>query len=117
MTPGVLDMRERQGSRIYRTITYKVDGTGVDMTGYTVRMKVKDNRTGSTILTLTVGSGIEWVTQASGIFRLHVSAVTMAALTPTDFGVYDLEVVPGGTEAEAFALLAGKFIVDGEVTT
>lgn len=87
--------------------------TPIDLTGYAVRMQVRESITSPTpLLSLTVGSGIT-VDAAEGEIRLAVADDVTAAWT-WRYGVYDLEIEsPGG---DTTRLLRGEVEVSAEVT-
>lgn len=102
-----------QGETWTRTLTWKVDGTAVDLTGYTARMQVRQKVTSAdTLLSLTSASGIT-LGGSAGTITLSVSAVDTAAMTWRE-GVYDLELVSGG--GEVTRLIEGRITVSPEVT-
>lgn len=87
--------------------------TPLDLTGYDVRMQVRESITSpSPLLSLTIGSGIT-VDAAEGEIRLAV-ADTVTAAWAWRYGVYDLEIEsPGG---DTTRLLKGEVEVSAEVT-
>ena len=103
-------LEARQGSRFQKTVTVPYT-----LTGYTVRMQVREAPGSKLLLDLTIGDGLTWSNQAGGVFLIDISAVDLAA-TPVGVWVYDLELVPAGVEANAYALFGGKFTVAAEVT-
>ena len=71
------------------------DGSPADLTGYTVKMQIRDSRKsrGTPALQLTEGSGLT-VTHAAGRIDIKITgAQTTALLAGEDSGVHDLEVV------------------------
>lgn len=111
--PVELDLTVYQGASWDRTITWKIDGTAVNLTGYTARMQVRRTvDADATLIALTSGSGIT-ITAGTGTIALAMTAAQTAALPPGTW-VYDLEVVSGG--GEVTRLMMGALIVDPEVT-
>lgn len=105
-----VNLEARQGSRFQKTVTVPYT-----LTGYTVRMQVRRTPDSDLLLDLSVGSGLAWVNQAGGVFLIDISAVDLAA-APVGVWVYDLELVPAGVEANAYALFGGRFTIAAEVT-
>lgn len=116
---GALRIDTRQGSRFRRTITATSSDAPVNLTGYGIRMQVRRRADDSTaLLSIALGDGITSASPSSGVFVIDVDAVTMSDVpaSPPRGWRYDLELVPAGDEEQAFALLAGAFVVEGEVT-
>ena len=113
METGIYNLTGRQGSTFNLDFTIDTDGTAWNLAGYTAAMQVRKATTSSTaLLSLTEGSGITFV-EATGSVAVSVSASTMSSL-PAGTWVYDLELTaPNGT---VYALLAGKFTINAEVT-
>lgn len=102
-----------QGETWTRTLTWKISGALVDLTGYTARMQVRRKVTSdSTLLSLTSGSGIT-LGGSAGTITLSVSATDTAAMTWRE-GKYDLELV--ASDGTVTRLLEGRITVDPEVT-
>lgn len=111
--PGTLDFTCPQGTTFERTLTYKADGTPVNLSGYSARMQVRLNyQSASPVLSLASGSGIT-ISGSAGTIALLVSASTTSAMSPSTY-VYDLEIQSGGGEVSR--LIEGRFIVTPEVT-
>jgi hypothetical protein len=119
-TAAELDLTARQGSYFSKEID--IGALPVDLTasGTIIRMQIRDKKTSADPeLTISTGADGRITVGGTATFTIYVSAVDMATIgTPgKDFtGFYDLEIVPQGVEAGAFALLAGAFTVAGEVT-
>lgn len=117
---GTVNFRGRQGSRFRRTITVASAGDPIDLTGYGVRMQVREEIDSTEpLLSLALGEGIELAADpTTGIFTIDVGATDMADLDVSSFQGYhfDLELVPAADDDQAFALLGGRFIVEPEVT-
>jgi hypothetical protein len=115
MTPGRYNIKVYQGSTFSLAPQWKIDGTYVNVTGYTAAMSVKNSPTSvSTIIELTSVNGRITVGTTDGKFTLNLSAAETTALVAGNY-VYDLEVTsPGGTVTR---LLEGGFIVYEGVTS
>ena len=114
-SPGRLDMSCYQGASFDYTLTWKTNGTAVNLTGYTGRMQVRDGfDAGSAIVSLTSGTGIT-LGGTAGTILVELTATQTAAIDATPSGqyVYDLELVSGSTVTR---LVEGNFFVDPEVT-
>lgn len=85
----------------------------VDITGFTVRMAIKDKVGGTELLSLTTTNGRITLDTVRSTITVAINAVDTAALTWRS-GVYDIEAVsPTGVVTE---LLTGKVAVVKEVT-
>lgn len=115
MTPGRYNMKVYQGSTWTLAPQWKIDGTYVNVTGYTAAMSVKYSPTSvSSIIDLTSSNGRITVGTTDGKFTLSLTAATTTGLAAGDY-VYDLEVTaPDGTVTR---LLEGGFTVYEGVTS
>lgn len=109
-----LDFTIQQGETWTRQITWDIDGTAVNITGYTGRMYLKRDYTDTaTAFELTTGNGrITLTTPASGIFTLSISSTSTDTLSGEY--VYDLEMESGG--GVVTVLLRGSISVLPSVT-
>lgn len=113
MSPAKLKLVCPQGSTFSRTLTYEIDNTPVNLTGYSARMQVRvDYATTTTLVSLTSGSGIT-LGGSAGTITFTITAAASALLPPGSW-VYDLELVSGG--GEVTRLIQGEFVVTPEVT-
>ena len=115
MTPGRYNIKCYQGATFVLAPSWKINGSYVDVTGYSAAMDVKYSPTSTTsITTLTSANGKITVGTTDGTFTLNLTAAQTSALAAGNY-VYDLEVTsPGGTVTR---LLEGGFTVFQEVTT
>lgn len=112
MTPGKVNFVCPQGSTFSRTLTYKVDSTPVDLTGYDARLQIREyHYSDDYIANLTETSGIS-LGGSAGTITVLIAASATQEFVPGDY-VYDLELVAGGTVTR---LIEGKFSVTPEVT-
>lgn len=114
MIPGKYNMVCPQGSTFNQVLTYSINGSLVNLTGYTARMQVKE-RYSSTAkqLDLTTSNGGIVLGGALGTITINATATQTAAIIAKEY-VYDLELVSGPTVTR---IIEGKFIVTPEVTT
>lgn len=119
MSAATLDFTEQsdleaaeQGS----VFSFDVSGIDETITGATIRMQVRTSwdATGSPLIDASTTGGQISITGAHA-FTVEVDAVTMAAVDAGTW-VHDVEVVPGGVEADAFKLFRGAFQVLPEAT-
>lgn len=111
--PGIYNMDAPQGATLSRVITWTINGTPVNLTGYTARMQVRPTATASsTYLSLTTGSGIT-LGGVAGTITLSATAAQMASC-PAGQHRYDLELVSGS--GEVTRLIGGIFNCSAEVT-
>lgn len=113
MAAGKLDLLVEQGTTYSQTLTWKIDGTAVNLTGYTAKMQARTDVTSdSTILALTQASGLT-LGGSLGTIRIDLTAEQTTALSPSNY-VYDLEVTSGA--GVVTRLVQGTFTVSAEVT-
>ena len=115
MTPGRYNMKVYQGSTFSLAPQWKIDGTYVNVTGYTAAMDVKNSATSeTTIVVLSSDNGRITVGTTDGKFTLALTAATTTGLAAGNY-VYDLEVTsPSGVVTR---LLEGGFTVYEGVTS
>lgn len=110
--PAVYNIAAYQGATFDLNMTYKVDGTAVNLTGYTAALQVRETPNATaTVLSLTNGSGIT-LGGTAGTIAILVPASTMGAADAGNYQ-YDLELNSGG---QVTRLLQGKFSIEAEVT-
>jgi len=68
--PGQLVINHEVGDTLKRTITLKIDGTAIDLTGCTIEMLIKATEYGETIETLAIGTGIVASNLPGGEFEI-----------------------------------------------
>ena len=115
MASNRFNLSIEQGATLSLVATWKdSNGTPVNLTGYTARMQVRDNYdAANTKLSLTTeNSGIA-LGGTAGTITITAAATATAALAAPYTGVYDLELVTGGTVTR---LLQGVATVSPEVT-
>lgn len=90
-------------------------GELVDVTGYEARLQIREDvEDDEAVLELTDGAGITVGTN-DGLFTVRATATQTAALE-IETGVYDLEILPAGEEADAIRLAEGIVFVSRNVT-
>lgn len=110
--PATLNLTCYQGATFDYLLTWKTNGTAVDLTNYSARMQVRDTYEGATaIFNLTSGTGITLGGTAGTIF-LEIDAASTAGAADGQYA-YDLELVYNGNVTR---LVEGTFIIDPEVT-
>lgn len=113
MSAGTLDLSIEQGATYNLVLTWKIDGTAVNLTGYTARLQARvDVEDSEVILSMTSSNGIT-LGGALGTITLNLTATATAALASGTY-VYDLEMAAGsGTVTR---LVQGELVVSAEVT-
>ena len=102
-----------QGGTWNLSLTYKINSTPVNLTGFTASMMVRKNYTDANpILTLTTENGGIVLGGSAGTINITASATATAAMPPGS-GVYDLELYTG---SEVRKLLRGDVTIIAEVT-
>jgi hypothetical protein len=109
--PGTYNIVAPQGATFDRTFTFRIDGSLVNLTGYTAAMKVRAKASSDAVLSLTNASGIT-LGGAAGTIVLGITATQMAAIAPGSY-LYDLELTQAGTVTR---LIQGSFTVSAEIT-
>ncbi len=110
---GRYDFTAGQGETFDRTVTWKIDDTSVNITGYTARMQIRRRHSStSTVASLTQASGLT-LGGSAGTIQIVLSATATAALDAERY-VYDLELVSGS--GIVYRVLEGAFNVTPEVT-
>ncbi len=115
--PATYNLRLRQGSAYQRRWTPRdADGDPFyDLTGYTARAHIRrDIDSPTTLIEATTANGKIVLGGAAGTILLDLDATD----TNIDWGqaVWDLELLPGGVEADAFCLLVGTVEIARQVT-
>ena len=94
-------------SRSYdRTFTYKINGSAVNLTGYSATMNVRKVAGSTAILTLTNGSGIT-LGGALGTVTIALTPAQTDAFAAGEY-YYDVELSSGGNDID---FLEGSFKV------
>ena len=113
MAAGELNLTVEQGTTFSQTLTWKIDGTAVNLTGYTARMQArKDVASSETIFSLTQSAGLT-LGGAAGTIIITLTATQTAALIAGNY-VYDLELV--SSAGVVTRLVQGTLAVSAEVT-
>jgi hypothetical protein len=115
MAAGTLDFTIEQGATFNLVLTWEVNGTPVNVTGYTARLQARvDIEETETVLSMTTdaGGGIT-LGGAAGTITLNRTA-TQTALLPAGGYVYDLELVSGA--GVVTRLVQGDLSISPEVT-
>ena len=96
------------------SVTWQLDSVAVNLTGYSLRMTIKNDRSNPTgILTLSTGSGITITNASSGQFSITASPSQTSRL-PEGKHVFDvLAISPGG---EQYTVFEGTLTVLGAIT-
>jgi hypothetical protein len=109
---GIYNFTIEQGATFSRTLTWMINSNLVNLTGYSARLKARNNSSKLVVLSLTSSSGIT-LGGAAGTIALSVSASDTAGLIPGKY-TYDLELQSGG--GEVTRLVRGTLTVSAEVT-
>lgn len=114
MAQTTYDISADQGTDYAVTFTYRDSNNAlVNLTGATARMQVRRFvESTNPFLTMTNDSGIT-LGGAAGTIALLISAASLSAI-PAGTYKYDIEIVTSGSVV--VKLIAGSFILNGEVT-
>ena len=115
MAAATYDIIIEEGADFDTTFTYlDTGGNAVDVTGFTARMKVKENKDDAgNIISLTDVSGIT-LGGVAGTVQVKMTAAQTDAMS-FEWGVYDLEIVSGAGVVTRLVEGAVRFV--REVTT
>ena len=104
-----------QGATFRRGLIKKDSyGRTVPLTGYTVRMQIRETyESPTTLFNLTVASGNITIDAARGVITITITDEEMTNVVPQEY-VYDIELAYPTGEVER--LLMGTFTVRNEVT-
>lgn len=112
--PGSWDFAVVQGATFDQTLTWKYNGSPVDLTGWSAHMQIRSAPGGQLYSDLTDTGGEISLGGTAGTIRLVLAAAVTAAFT-WDSGYYDLMLTsPAGAVTY---LLAGSFTVQAAITT
>ena len=119
---GIHNLLCDQGATFRKTLTmFASDGTtAIDLTGFTARMKIKDEVGVTLIKSLTSSSGGGLTiggsagTPTNGEIDVLISATDTASFSAPLDAVYDLEIQNNSGIVDR--VLQGKFIINPEVT-
>lgn len=117
MAAGVYNTVIERGATFSLTVTYKdASANPVDLTGWTVRMQVRETPADSSpILTSEGGSPTIVLTKnSSGVITATITAATTSALTQTT-AYYDIEAEETATGLVR-RVLQGRIIISVEIT-
>jgi hypothetical protein len=113
INPGIYDITCPQGATFDKTFTITVNGSLLNLTGYSAAMQVREAYNSSTALvSLTSSSGIT-LGGSAGTILVTITAAATAAIKD-GFYSYDLEITSGSGVKDR--VLQGRFIVTPEVT-
>lgn len=114
MKPGRFNFELVQGDTFHYEPAWKINGSYVNVTGYSAKMDVKIAPTSlTTIVELSSANGRITVGTTDGKFTLELTAAETAVL-PVGNYVYDLNIIaPDSTES---TLLQGGFAITSQVT-
>lgn len=111
--PATLNLVCYQGASFDYSLTWRTNGTAVNLTGYSARMQVRESYdSGTAVVSITSGTGITLGGTAGSII-LELTPTTTAGVASGQY-VYDLELMTSG--GYVTRLLEGNFTVDPEVT-
>ena len=119
---GIHNLLCDQGATFRKTLTmFASDGTtAIDLSGFTARMKIKDEVGGTLIKSLTSSSGGGLTIggasgpTTNGEIDILISASDTASFSAPLDAVYDLEIQNNSGIVDR--VLQGKFIINPEVT-
>jgi hypothetical protein len=114
MAAGTLDFTIEQGATFNLLLTWKINDTLVNLTGYTARLSARvDVEDTEVILSLTTVNGGITLGGAAGTISLNQTA-TQTTILPAGTYVYDLELI--AANATVTRLVQGELLISPEVT-
>jgi hypothetical protein len=120
MAAGIYNFTIEQGTTVVKQFTYKdANAVIVDLSGYDVRMQLRDTIGSSTVIdSFTTSSGLSILGSAnstsSGTIQLRIEAASSSLYTFTT-AVYDIEIEDTGSSTVT-RLLQGTIKLSPEVT-
>jgi|TARA_R110000822_G_scaffold62923_1_gene154907 hypothetical protein len=121
MAAGIYNFTIEQGTTVVKQFTYKdANAKVVDLSGYDVRMQIRDTVASSTVVdTFTTSSGLSILataeSTASGTIQLRIEAASSSLYTFIT-AVYDIEIEDNGSPRTVTRLLQGSIKLSPEVT-
>jgi hypothetical protein len=115
MIPGKLNLVCPQGSTFSRTLTYKLEETPVNLTGYNARLQIREfNYSQGFVLGLdsSTASANIYTGGSAGTINVYIQPELTKDFVPGNY-VYDLEIY---TSENVYRLVQGNFTVTAEVT-
>ena len=88
-------------------------GAAINLTGYTISMKIRSTPTATASVSLSIGSGITVATPSSGVYVFRVTAAQLGALTP---GVYYYDAIATSSGGVATQLYKGKIYLKASMS-
>ena len=114
MAAGTLDFTIEQGATFNLLLTWKINGTPVNLTGYTARLAARvDVEDTEVILSLTTSNGGITLGGSAGTISLDQTA-TQTTILPAGTYVYDLELI--ASNSTVTRLVQGELLISPEVT-
>jgi hypothetical protein len=114
MIPGKYNIVCPQGATLSRQLTWYIDNSPVDLTGYNARMQVREKYISSNFnLNLNTNNGGITLGGDEGTVSLYASAEDTGDLVAKEY-VYDIELI--SPSDHVYRIIEGKFIVTPEVT-
>jgi predicted MFS family arabinose efflux permease len=114
MAAGTLDFTIEQGATFNLLLTWKINDTLVNLTGYTARLQARvDVEDTELILSLTTANAGITLGGAAGTISLDQTA-TQTTLLPAGTYVYDLELIAANSTVTR--LVQGELLISPEVT-
>jgi hypothetical protein len=113
MTPGLVNFVCPQGSTFRKTLTYTLDQTPIDLSGYSSRLQVRTaHYSTDPLISLVSGSGLT-IGGSAGTIDIYISDSDTSEI-PAGNHVYDLEIISPSSDVDR--LIEGRFSVTPEVT-
>jgi hypothetical protein len=113
MTPGLVHFVCPQGTTFQRTLTYTLDNSPIDLSGYSARLQVREaHYSEDPLINIFSGDGIT-ISGSAGTIDILISSTDTSAF-PAGTHVYDLEIISPSNIVDR--LIEGNFTVTPEVT-
>lgn len=114
ITPGKHSFTLYQGTTLRKVFTWTVEGTPVDLTGFTGAAQLRKTAGDTVIaLDLTTDNGGIIVDGAAGKITMYASALDTSELTAEKY-VYDLEITD--TQGDVSRLVEGVITISKGIT-
>ena len=118
LTPEILDIKVKKGTTFKPTLTLKIDGSPVDLTGCTASLQIRTNTKSDDILKsfatgVATGDGVDQIVLggAAGTVAFRMTSTETADAT-WNKGVYEFDIT--WSDNTVSTLLAGSFSLVNE---
>ncbi len=112
MEAGTYNLETTITGDTFNQVSFAVapNGSPLNLTGYTIKLQIRNTYTSTAVKSLEIGSGITVTNAAGGVFRIDAFVVDFAAGTY----VYDIQLTSSGGVVKTY--IAGEMVILNDVT-